>query len=306
MTKLNKIAQVMVIAGVAQFSVGAFAANIGLSQTVTVSNETNVSQSSNTKEGRVSAQMSSNTSAESSTQADAETQSTSMSDMSDPSATDNDDASTDGQIEDEPANEEESASATEAEQSSMSNMDVNNVVQIGPVQTATSETLARLSSSGNQLVADVSESFEGQLTSATNLASNTALDTVTILSANTNAASESGNATESELQGSEADLVSTLDNSILADTTANLSSNVADTLGQDTALSAATDASAIINQTVQATVLDSISSNTQSSISESVNGQITTLVSEQINNEIAVATATEVVNTISNDLDLGL
>ncbi len=306
MTKLNKIAQVMVIAGVAQFSMSAFAADIGVNQSITVSNETNVSQSSNTEEGQVSAQMSSNTSAQSSTQADAETQSTSMPDMSETGATDNDEENTDGPIEDEPANEEESASATEAEQSSMSNMDVNNVVQIGSVQTATSETIDRLSISGNQLVANVSESFEGQLTSATTLASNTALDTAAILSANTNAVSESGNTMEGELQDNEVDLVSTLDNSILADTTANLSSNVADTLGQDTGLSAATDASAVINQTIQATVLDSISSNTQSSISESVNGQVSTLVSEQINNEIAVATATEVVNTISNDLDLGL
>jgi len=74
----------------------------------------------------------------------------------------------------------------------------------------------------------------------------------------------------------------------------------------DSALTSATDASTVIDQTIQANVLDSITSNTQNSVSESVNSQISTLVSEQINNEIAAATAAEVVNNISNDLSLGL
>lgn len=236
----------MVITGIAQFSMSAFAADIGASQSITVSNETNVSQSSSTTPAKTDIQMRSNTSAESSTQVNAASESTSMPEPNEPAGVEN---STDGSIEDEPGNEEENASSTGAEQASTSNLNVNNVVKIESVQTATSETLDRLSGNGNQLVADVSESFEDQLTSTATLASNTVIDTT---------------------------------------------------------LSATADASTVINQTIQTTVLDSISSNTQSSLSESVNGQISTLVSEQINNEIAAAAAAEVVNTISNDLDLGL
>lgn len=247
MTKLNKIARAMVITGIAQFSMSAFAADIGASQSITVSNETNVSQSSSTTPAKTDTQMRSNTSPESSTQVNAVSESTSMPEPNEPAGVEN---STDGSIEDEPSNEEEeNASSTGAEQASTSNLNVNNVLEIESVQTATSETLDRLSGNGNQLVADVSESFEGQLTSTATLASNTV---------------------------------------------------------RDTTLSAAADASTVINQTIQTTVLDSISSNTQSSLSESVNGQISTLVSEQINNEIAAAASAEVVNTISNDLDLGL
>jgi hypothetical protein len=186
MTKLNKIVQVMVIAGVAQISMGAFAAETSVSQSSNASNETNVSQSTNAESGQNSMTMNSDSSATSFTKVDADTDNTSMSDSEESIENKR---NSDGSIEsgssvesDNSADNDDSDDKTE-EKPSTNSVDMSYLVKVDTVQTATIETLDTLSEVGNNLVTGTSNSFEGQLTSVSSLANNTTVDSASRLSA---------------------------------------------------------------------------------------------------------------------------
>jgi hypothetical protein len=309
MTKLNKIIQVMVIAGVAQISMSAFAADIGVSQSISVSNKTEVLQSTSTESGQAKVDMNSDASAESSTQVDANAESASPTSPEQPSS---DEDSSDGSAESDDSNSEDAAakSANEDEQkANTSSLDMDNIVKIEAVKTTTVEAFTKLSEVSGNLVAETSDNLSGQLTSTSALTITAALEPALLFNSDDNQSAESVSDTDGRLtqnQDSDVLLQETDEQVVVEDDDVLPEDEGTELLAQDTALNAAAELSSVVEKTIQTSLSDSITSNTQNSVSESVNSQISTLVSEQINNEITAATAAEVASTIANDLSLGL
>jgi len=103
-----------------------------------------------------------------------------------------------------------------------------------------------------------------------------------------------------------------LQNASALDTATSLtgSSQLSQSLSGDLQNIAAADAAAqttqVLEQSINANIVNSITSDTQSVITQDVNSQISRVVTEQVNAEIAAATAAEVVSTLASDLAIGL
>lgn len=95
-------------------------------------------------------------------------------------------------------------------------------------------------------------------------------------------------------------------NAFTLDNTTDIANSLSANVEQLASLDVTSQASQVIEQSVNTTVANSITGNAESSVLQTMNSQIDTLVAEQINVEVASATATEVTNTINSDLDLGI
>ena len=276
MIKLNKIVNLMVIAGVVQYSSASFAADLQVSQDTQFTNQTSVSQQTDTDQA----------SAYPTTESDSSTQS------------DNDaQANTNGQANTDTNADQQQAGSTAGESTETA---VTQMSKLNGDVVATST---------NSLGSSVAQSTSVIATNSLSTVSQFQLPAMP-------ESEKSASSEPSELTNDSDDVQETtpsempdapeFSNAVALANTTDFASSLSANAEQLVSLDIALQATQVIGQSVNTTIADSIANNAESSVVQTMNSQIDTLVAEQINAEVANATTTEVANTINSDLDLGI
>ena len=337
MIKLNKIVNLMVIAGVVHFSTAAFAADIQVSQNSQFANQTKVSQQTDTEQAIANTQAGSDSSVQSDSDAQANADSNAQPQQTG-SAADESAETTDTQSGrlngDLVANSTQSLSGSVTQSTSV--ITANGLSTVSKLQAPTMpetrssepmddsvamEELAADESAettntqsgllNGDLVANSTQSLSSSVAQSTSVIAANNLSTVSQLQVPTMPDTGSPepmddpDAVEEPMPNDMPDAPE-LSNAVSLDNTTDFANNLSANVEQLVSLDVASQATQVIAQSVSTTIADSISSNAQSTVLQTMNSQIDTLVAEQINTEIASATASEVVSTINSDLDLGI
>jgi hypothetical protein len=337
MIKLNKIVNLMVIAGVVHCSTAAFAADIQVSQNSQFANQTKVSRQTDTEQASANNQAGSDSSVQSDSdaQANADTnaQPQQTGSTADESAETTDTQS--GRLNSvRVANSSQSLSRSVAQSTSVvaanSLSTVPQIQSLTMPETGSSDPLDN-SDAMEELAADESAEttntqsglLNGDLVanSIANLSRSVAQSTSVIAANNVSTVSQlqvptmpdtgspepmDDSDSVGELMANDMPDASELSNAVSLDNTTDFANNLSANVEQLVSLDVASQATQVIAQSVNTTIADSISSNAQSTVLQTMNSQIDTLVAEQINTAIASETASEVVSTINSDLDLGI
>jgi hypothetical protein len=270
MIKLNKIVNLMVIAGVVNYSSAAFAADLQVSQDTQFTNQTTVSQQTDTDQ----------TSANSTNESDSAAQSN-----SDVQANTNGQANTDSNAE---------------QQQAGSTADESTDVAITKMSKLKGYLVAN---STNSVASSLTQSTSVIATNS--LATVSQLQLPAMFETETSEPISDPDDVQ-ETTPSEMSDAPEFSNSVDLDNTTGFASSLSANAEQLVSFDVASQANQVIEQSVNTSITDSIASNAESSVVQTMNSQIDTLVAEQINTEVANATATEVANTITSDLGLGI
>lgn len=313
MTKLNKIAKVLVLSGMSCWVSIAQATEIEVNHSTGVDQQINISQQASSADNSTQASAQSNNAVESESQASVNSSQT------------NDEENEEEQSENQSLS---GSTATNAQQNVVNDTQLVAVSNsLGKGSNIATSTATRLSQSLNQVSNVVLPSstesitltpaFNGTAKSATSLASTIQGGNIELPDTQENAESpttaddlpsdelsaKNSPVTQSDLDNAIAGTINTTTLITSAtEVTQQVSSNVETIVTADAAAQAVQN----IEQNVSANVADTISSNAQAAISENVNGAIASSVAEQVNTELAAATTAEVVNTLASDLDIGL
>ncbi len=337
MTKLNKIAQVLVLSGMSCWVSVAQAADAQISQNTKVNQQIKVSGQVDSTENSAQMSTESKTSAENDSQVKTSNEGATN---AEPAANESATIASSQTLENNnqlmanltsdagksvavaldtaiPATATLALSALEAPTASTG--ELSNKPTPQPSSDATNVAASQAFDNNNQLITSLSNSVGDNANITSSATATLAQSFSQVTNAKAPALPSTDAPTGAEQTMPSADVFSAAENSaanniaansVLESTTSLVSSaQITEQLTGNTAslvtLGAAAQTTQALEQAVTANVTHAISSNAHMTMTENVNGQINQVVTEQVNAELAATTAAEVASSITNDLAIG-